>query len=97
MQEIDAIQNKRESKIISSINNDTSENGYIVFDYREKSGYRNFDTQDCSELEQNTLSSVCPVLATVVPQLHTFFVFLKNSKILKKIKSFEKFKNREKF
>ena len=46
MQEIDAIQNKRESKIISSINNDTSENGYIVFDYREKSGYRNFDTQD---------------------------------------------------
>ena len=50
-----------------------------------------------SELEQNTLSSVCPVLATVVPQLHTFFVFLKNSKILKKIKSFEKFKNREKF
>ena len=47
MQEIDAIQNKRESKIISSINNDTSENGYIVFDYREKSGYRNFDTQDC--------------------------------------------------
>ena len=48
MQEIDAIQNKRESKIISSINNDTSENGYIVFDYREKSGYRNFDTQDCA-------------------------------------------------
>ena len=47
MQEIDAIQNKRESKIISSINNDTSENGYIVFDYREKLGYRNFDTQDC--------------------------------------------------
>ena len=45
MQEIDAIQNKRESKIISSINNDTSENGYIVFDYREKSGYRNYDTQ----------------------------------------------------
>ena len=44
MQEIDAIQNKRESKIISSINNDTSENGYIVFDYCEKSGYRNFDT-----------------------------------------------------
>ena len=39
-----------------------------------------------SELEQNTLSSVCPVLATVVPQLHTFFVFLKNSKILKKSK-----------
>ena len=44
MQEIDAIQNKRESKIISSINNDTTENGHIVFDYREKSGYRNFDT-----------------------------------------------------
>ena len=39
-----------------------------------------------SELEQNTLSSVCPVLATVVPQLHTFFVFLKKSKILKKSK-----------
>ena len=50
MQEIDAIQNKRESKIISSINNDTSENGYIVFDYREKSGYRNFDTQDWLQL-----------------------------------------------
>ena len=50
MQEIDAIQNKRESKIISSINNDTSENGYIVFDYREKSGYRNFDTQDWTKL-----------------------------------------------
>ena len=50
MQEIDAIQNKRESKIISSINNDTSENGYIVFDYREKSGYRNFDTQDWMKL-----------------------------------------------
>ena len=46
MQEIDAIQNKSESKIISSINNDTTENGHIVFDYREKSGYRNFDTQD---------------------------------------------------
>ena len=46
MQEIDAIQNKRESKIISSINNDTAENGHIVFDYREKSGYRNSDTED---------------------------------------------------
>ena len=52
MQEIDAIQNKRESKIISSINNDTSENGYIVFDYREKSGYRNFDTQDWIKIHQ---------------------------------------------
>merc|ERR1712235_221256 len=31
-------------------------------------------------------SLVCPVFATVVPQLHTFFVFLKNSKILKKSK-----------
>ena len=48
MQEIDAIQNKSESKIICLINNDTTENGHIVFDYREKSGYRNFDTQDWS-------------------------------------------------
>ena len=29
MQGIDAIQNKRESKLISLINNDTAENGYI--------------------------------------------------------------------
>ena len=29
MQGIDAIQNKMESKLISSINNDTAENGYI--------------------------------------------------------------------
>ena len=32
-------------------------------------------TAKASELKQNTLSSVCPVLATVVPQLHSFFVF----------------------
>ena len=42
MQEIDAIQNKSESKIISSINNDTAKNGYIVFDYREKLGYQKY-------------------------------------------------------
>ena len=59
MQEIDAIQNKRESKIISSINNDTSENGYIVFDYREKSGYRNFDTQDWSVGGNEYRLSIC--------------------------------------
>ena len=46
MQEIDAIQNKSESKIISWINNDTTEYGNIVFDDRDKSGYRDFDTQD---------------------------------------------------
>jgi len=39
-----------------------------------------------SQLQQNTLRSVYPVLATVVPQLHTFFVCLKNSKIFKKSK-----------
>ena len=57
-----------------------------------------------SELEQNTLSLVCPVLATVVPQLHTFFVFYPDLlsilfeifKNLEKIKNFEKFKNFEK-
>ena len=49
-------------------------------------------TAYASELEQNTLSSVCPVLATVVPQLHTFFVFLKNSKILKSSKNLKKSK-----
>ena len=32
-------------------------------------------TAYASELEQNTLSSVCPVWATVVSQLHRFFVF----------------------
>ena len=46
MQGFGPIQNKSESKVISSINNDTTENGHIVFDYREKSGYRMFDTQD---------------------------------------------------
>ena len=38
--------NKRESKLISSINNDTAENGYIVFGYREKSGYWKSDEHD---------------------------------------------------
>ena len=52
-------------------------------------------TAYASELEQNTLSSVCPVLATVV---HNFFVFyLGLLLIFEKIKSFEKFVNREKF
>ena len=46
MQGIDVIQNKRESKFISSINNDTADNGYIVFGYHEKSGYRNSDIHD---------------------------------------------------
>ena len=57
MQEIDAIQNKSESKVISSINNDTTENGHIVFDYREKSGYRNFDTQDWFKYNKTKLSN----------------------------------------
>ena len=59
MKEIDAIQNKRESKIISSINNDTSENGYIVFDYREKSGYRNYDTHDCFRVRNILVRRTC--------------------------------------
>ena len=67
MQEIDAIQNKRESKIISSINNDTSENGYIVFDYREKSGYRNFDTQDWSGL-MDALKNRFEVIVQIRPE-----------------------------
>ena len=49
-------------------------------------------TASASELEQNTLSSVCPVLATVV---HNFFVFYLSlsSKILKNSKFFIKSKN----
>ena len=31
------------------MNNDTAENGYIVFRYREKSSFRNSDTHDWVE------------------------------------------------
>ena len=49
MQGIDAIQTKRECKLTSLIHNDTAENGYIVFGYREKSSFRNSDTHDWVE------------------------------------------------
>ena len=45
-------------------------------------------TAYASELEQNTLSSVCPVLATVVPQIHCFFVFNPNLLLVDYMKIF---------
>ena len=45
-EQINSIQYKRESKIKNSIKNDTLENGYIAFIYRENSGSRNYDSQD---------------------------------------------------
>ena len=52
-------------------------------------------TAYASELEQNTLSSVCPILATVV---HSFFVFYAGLLLIfEKIKYFEQYEKPAKF